>query len=598
MRAAAAVLGVAGLLGVVACSSPGARVASVAGASTGGAPGSGGDNGRGSSGGASSTGGVWAPGGAAGRDAAGGTRGNGAGGGASPGSGSGASHPTGGAATGPAQGGAGGTSGPGGTKGPGGSVAGGRGGGDSVGSVGGGGGSGGGLGGVAGADPVRPLEQLQRDYVDLRFGIFLSFGILTYAGNWAQPNLPIEMFNPAKLDVGQWADAAVSAHARYGLLITRHHDGFALWPSSVGNFSVKNIPWRGGKGDLVKEYVDAFRSRGLLPGLYYSIWDSTEGIGNGPITVAQLAYVKAQLTELLTNYGPIPILVFDGWAWKTGHETVAYQEIRALVKSLQPNCLITDHTHLADPWDVDVVNFEEPTGVFAPATNRYPAAQEQKINASGGNDWFWAPGIGSLMTTSDIVDGHLKKLEPAWTNFLLNCPPNRDGLLDPAMVTLLASVGAAWSPDLTRPPLPPQGAQNEYPYTPVSAIATSGIPANAIDGRNDTASNTLWQTTGALPQSVTLDLGQSRADIGFLGYLPAYANNQGTTTGNITSYAVLVSTDNVTFTTATTGSWAADGKWKTASFGPLTGRYVRLEARAVNGGTSAVATEITVGAKR
>lgn len=80
------------------------------------------------------------------------------------------------------------------------------------------------------------------------------------------------MFNPAKLDVGQWADAAVSAHARYGLLITRHHDGFALWPSSVGNFSVKNIPWRGGKGDVVKEYVDAFRSRGLLPGQPRSPW--------------------------------------------------------------------------------------------------------------------------------------------------------------------------------------------------------------------------------------------------------------------------------------------------------------------------------------
>jgi alpha-L-fucosidase len=497
---------------------------------------------------------------------------------------------TGGAAGSAATGGAVGVAGASGASGAGGKPTGGGGAAAST------GGASGGAGGAA--PPARTLEQLQRDYVDLRFGIFLSFGILTYTGSWAQPNLPIAMFNPTKLDAGQWADAAVSAHAKYGLLITRHHDGFALWPSAVGNFSVKNIPWRSGQGDVVKEYVDAFRARGLLPGLYYSIWDSTEGIGNGVITPAQLAYVKAQLTELLTNYGPIPILVFDGWAWKTGHQTVAYQEIRTLVKSLQPDCLMTDHTHLADPWDVDIVNFEEPTGVFSPPTNTYAAAQEQKVNATGGNDWFWAPGIGSLMTTSDIVDAHLKKLEPAWTNFLLNCPPNRDGLLDPAMVTLLASVGAAWSPDLTRAPLPAQGAQNDYPYTPLSATATSGTAANAIDGRNDTASNTLWQTTGALPQSITLDLGQARPDVGFLGYLPAYANNKGTTTGNITSYAVLVSTDNTTFTMATMGTWAADGKWKTATFGPVAARYVRLEARGVNSGTSAVATEITVGAKR
>ena len=124
-------------------------------------------------------------------------------------------------------------------------------------------------------------------------------------------------------------------------------------------------------------------AKGLAPGLYYSIWDNTEGIGNGtPSRAAQLAYVKTQITELLTNYGPIPILVIDGWSWKMGHNKVAYQEIRELVKSLQPNCLLTDHTHLVDPWEVDIVNFEEPTGAFAPTTNTYAAEQDTKINAS------------------------------------------------------------------------------------------------------------------------------------------------------------------------------------------------------------------------
>jgi pyruvate formate lyase activating enzyme len=113
-----------------------------------------------------------------------------------------------------------------------------------------------------------------------------------------------------------------------------------------------------------------------------------------------------------------------------GHKAVPYEQIRALVKSLQPDCLFTDHTHLNDPWDVDITNFEEPAGSFAPANNTYAGNQETKINAAGGNDWFWAPNIGSLMSVTAIVDQHLRVLEPRWTNFLLNCPPNRQGLLD------------------------------------------------------------------------------------------------------------------------------------------------------------------------
>ena len=198
-----------------------------------------------------------------------------------------------------------------------------------------------------------------------------------------------------------------------------------------------------GQGDVVREYVDAFRAKGLQPGLYYSIWDNTEGAGNTiPVTATQMAYIKTQLTELLSNYGPIPILVIDGWSWKTGHNAISYEEIRNLVKSLQPNCLLTDHTHLADPWDVDIANFEEPAGSFAPSTNTYAAQQETKINTTGGNDWFWAPDVGNLMSVSAIVDSHLKLLEPRWTNFIVNCPPNRDGLLDPRWSRVLPK----WAP--------------------------------------------------------------------------------------------------------------------------------------------------------
>ena len=505
-------------------------------------------------------------------------------------------------------GGGGGVAGASGTAGAGGSAGGsaGRGGaGGIAGGVAGGGGAAG-MGGRAGM----PLEQLQRAYVDLRFGMFIHFGILTYTGAWAEPGLPINMFNPTGLNAGQWADAAVAAKMTYGVLTTRHHDGFALWPSTVGNFSVRNIPWMNGQGDVVRAYVDAFRAKGLQPGLYYSIWDSTQGTGNGSggttggaitITSAHMAYVRQQLTELLTNYGPIPILIIDGWSWRMGHKAAAYEEIRALVKSLQPNCLLTDHTHLQDPWEVDIVNFEEPRGAFVPSGNTYAGNQEQKINATGGNDWFWSPNIGGLMTVTNIVTDHLRVLEPRWTNFLLNCPPNRQGLMDAAIVTRLTEVGQAWSPNTSRPPLPSQGTQIEFPYTPVSATSTSGNAANAaraIDGINDYNRYTIWRSSGALPQSVTLDLGSTKPDVGLLGYVPEYVTNAAVTAGAITSYAVLVSTDGTTFTEATSGTWAADRKMKVATFGPVAARYVRLEARAASGGSVAVATEVSVGARR
>jgi alpha-L-fucosidase len=592
------------LLIAAGCGGSGAGGAGARGGSAGASAG------RGGSGGSFGTGGAA---GAAGEGGAGTTGSGGAAGVAGTGAGSGGAAGTGGASGvagtggGAGRGGAGGasTGGTGGSAGRGGaSGAGARGGGSGSGGTGGAagaagrGGSGGGGSGGSGGASATPLETLQRNYVDLRFGMFIHFGILTYTGSWAQANLPIDMFNPTGLDPNQWATAAASAHMTYGALTTRHHDGFALWPSSVGNFNVHNVSWMNGQGDVVRAYVDAFRAKGLAPGLYYSVWDNTEGIGNGTITTAQMNYVTTQITELLTNYGPIPILILDGYSWKMGHQAVAYEQIRALVKSLQPNCLLTDHTHLNDPWEVDITNFEEPAGSFAPANNTYAGNQETKINTSGGNDWFWAPNIGGLMSVTAIVDQHLKVLEPRWTNFLLNCPPNRQGLLDATIVTRLGEVGAAWSKDAARPPLPAQGAQIEFPYTPASATATSGTAANAIDGINDNNRNTIWRSSGALPQSITIDLGASKPDVGMLAYVPEYSANVALTAGAITSYGILTSTNGTTFNEATSGTWAADGKMKVATFGPVAARYVRLEARAVNGSTSAAATEITVGARR
>jgi len=442
-------------------------------------------------------------------------------------------------------------------------------------------------------------QQLRSDFVDWRFGMFIHFGILTYTGSWAQPNLDIKQFNPANLDCNQWATAAASAKMKFGVLTTRHHDGFALWPSKASTFNVGNVTWRAGKGDVVQEYVTAFRAKGLLPGFYYSIWDSTQNnAAGGPLSAAQMTYIKTQLTELLTNYGKIPLLVLDGWAWKMGHRNAPFAEIHDLIKSLQPDILMVDHDGIQGPWDADLVMYEEPKGVFSPTGNTIAAGQGNKVNSSGGNDWFWAPNLGGLMTASSIVDGHLKKLEASYTTFILNCPPNREGQLDASIVTLLGQVGSTWTPNASRAPLPVQIPLNEHPYMATAATATSGTAANAIDGVNDVGSFTVWTSSTAFPQSLTLDLGAVKSDVGYFGYLPGYAGSGPTTNGAITSYKILVSSDNASYTAATSGTWPADGKYKAVVFGPVAARYVRLEADAVNGTGGAQATEVVVGARR
>lgn len=448
---------------------------------------------------------------------------------------------------------------------------------------------------------------LQKRFVDWRFGMFLHFNMGTFHDQeWVGPNQDPLSFNPTALDCGQWADAAVAAGMRFAVLTAKHHDGFCLWPSRYTDYDVMSSGYR---HDVVREYVDAFRARGVTPCLYFSIWDRTNGVGP-PVWDEQapidMDLVKGQLTELLTRYGRIPLLIFDGWAWhpRLGHQVIPFGEIRAHVAALQPDCLVLDLNGLSEPWDSDLLFIEEPKGgVFCPADNTYAASQGQTISPAG---WFWHPATPSaVLTPEQIVDGHLAVLEPRYCTFILNCPPNPQGLLDASVVAALRQVGARWSPDRTRPPLPAQPDQLRYPATPVSATATSGDAARAVDGHSDfgwngQADQTLWQAAGPLPQAVTLDLGRAHTGIDTLTYLP----RQDTTTpyaydhltdGNITEFTVEASTDGRHFHEVARGSWAPDNTLKRARFHTRAARYLRLTAHATVGNSPATASEIGCG---
>ena len=160
--------------------------------------------------------------------------------------------------------------------------------------------------------PSRPLPsaaqlQWQRD----ELAMFIHFGVNTFTNReWGDGTESPSIFAPSKLDAGQWARTAKQAGFRAMILTAKHHDGFCLWPTKTTAHSVASSPWREGKGDVVREFVNACRAEGLRPGLYLSPWDRNHpAYGDSPRY--NDVYI-AQLTELLTGYGPLAEVWFDG----------------------------------------------------------------------------------------------------------------------------------------------------------------------------------------------------------------------------------------------------------------------------------------------
>jgi alpha-L-fucosidase len=437
------------------------------------------------------------------------------------------------------------------------------------------------------------LQSALSDLADLRFGMFNHFNMGTFTDEeWATPGLDPKVFAPSTVDCAQWAAAAKAAGMRFGVLTTKHHDGFCLWPTAQNRYNVADSSY---PHDIVAQYVTAFRSAGLRVGLYFSIWDRTYGVQaygghvSDPTQAIQpgdVTYVLNQLTELLTGYGTIDLLITDGYAWQMGQQAVSYQRICEHVKSLQPNIVMIDHAGISQPFLGDAIMFEEPLGITSPAGNTYASMQGQTIS----NGWFWHPSTSATdpMTKASIL-AHLTDLEPKYTTLILNCPPNRGGVLDANIVTRLAEVGTVWSPNPGRPALPIQPLRCEHPITPVAAYATGFHtgegPLNALDGRSDKDFETCWSTWSLpLPQTITIDLGGVWSNVSTLEYLPKQWNRTGTTDGDITTATIATSADGVTFTMVATVSWAGDAKTKLAEWATVDAGFLRITVTAATGG--------------
>jgi alpha-L-fucosidase len=295
---------------------------------------------------------------------------------------------------------------------------------------------------------VKPIDQLQREYVALEFGMFIHFSMNTFSkcccpqcysvsGEWENKDCTDkpDKFNPSKLDCGQWARVAKSAGMKYMVLTAKHHGGFCTFPSAYTEYDVAASPWKDGKGDVVKEFVDSARAYGLEVGLYYSIRDWCNGYDT--------TFIKNQLSELLTNYGQLRCLWFDGWKWdgSIGYTKVPYHTVRNLIKSKQPNCLLIENNHYGNLDSTEIMEYEYPvTKVLPPANNKLPA--EVCMTLRSDQIWFWHPLAPQIKTTASILQD-LKDLSTRNSAYLLDLTPDTSGQIPQNQVDRMKEVGIA-----------------------------------------------------------------------------------------------------------------------------------------------------------
>ena len=159
--------------------------------------------------------------------------------------------------------------------------------------------------------PYRPVPLVnQLKWQAMEYYAFVHFSLNTYTDqSWGYGNEDINLFNPKELDCRQWARICKESGMKGIIVTAKHHSGFCLWPSKYTEYSVKNAPWKNGKGDIVRELADACKEYGLKLGIYVSPWDRNHPDYGKP---EYITYFRNQLTELLSNYGPVFEVWFDG----------------------------------------------------------------------------------------------------------------------------------------------------------------------------------------------------------------------------------------------------------------------------------------------
>ena len=294
------------------------------------------------------------------------------------------------------------------------------------------------------------LEKL-RAWEALEYGMFIHFGMSTFVGQELPSGKdPLSAYAPESLDVDQWIAVARDAGMRYAVLTAKHVAGHCLWPSRHTDYTVANSPVT---VDVVEQFVRACESRGVLPGLYYCSWDNhhrfgsrTPSDGGQPYTTSLYqSFQTAQITELLTQYGPIAEVWIDiPSVLGRGYRTFLYQHIA----SLQPDSVIMMNSGISEQREYDV-EANWPADLIAierrlPPTDGFPkwrTIEGKAYYIPGevcdpiGKEWFWVEG--DLPRSDQELAAQFEACRQRGVNLLLDVPPDRRGLIPETSITAL-----------------------------------------------------------------------------------------------------------------------------------------------------------------
>ncbi len=340
-------------------------------------------------------------------------------------------------------------------------------------------------------EPVYPLpSERQLVWHELEFYAFVHFNMNTFTDmGWGYGNESPALFNPTELDCSQWAKVCKDAGMKGIILTAKHHDGFCLWPSAYTEHSVKNSPWKDGKGDVVKELADACREYGLKLGVYISPWDRNHSDYGKP---EYLDYFRNQLHELLTGYGEVFEVWFDGAngvsGWYGGADEERHinpkiyydwENTYAIVRELQPEACIFGGPDIR--WVGNEEGWAEKTNwatIHSDGTHWIPAEVDVSIRPG----WFYHPSEDNkVKTVSHLTDIYYNSIGRN-ASLLLNFPVDTRGVIhenDVKQVMKLAeTIKADFSHNLAR--------EKKVTASNIRGNSKKYSPTNVTDGNPDT----------------------------------------------------------------------------------------------------------------
>jgi alpha-L-fucosidase len=371
-----------------------------------------------------------------------------------------------------------------------------------------------------------PSENQMR-WHEMEYYSFVHFSLNTYTDqSWGYGDEDVNLFNPEKADCRQWARICKEAGMKGVIITAKHHCGFCLWPSEYTEYSVKNAPWKDGKGDMVREMADACKEYDLKLGIYLSPWDRNHPDYGKP---EYITYFRNQLTELLTNYGEIFEVWFDGANGGDGYygganetrtiDRTTYYDWKntyALIRKLQPNIVIwndggdrgdlrwvgTEEGYVGETnWSLLNDTGEVPWGMLHYGVEDGNAWVPAEVNTSIRPEWFYHPSeddkvksVPKLMETYYNSIGHNGSL-------LLNFPIMPNGLIHPsdekAALDMAKAVKESFAVNLAE--------KANAAASNVRGNSRKFSASKAIDGDKET----YWATDDSVTTaSMTLDLGK------------------------------------------------------------------------------------------